>query len=87
MNLPKTLISFLKLSKQIKYPLKSSFKCLSQNNINDMVSDTLQLTCSESCALSTFIYEKTKGNAFFVTQLFRELVNDRFLYFNDDKGH
>ncbi|MEG4811423.1 AAA family ATPase [Microcoleus sp. F8-D3] len=55
---------------------------LSQEQVNNLVADTLK--CSEDVArhLSVLIYQKTKGNPFFATQFLKALYQDGLIQFD-----
>ncbi|MCW5313409.1 AAA family ATPase [Nostoc sp. KVJ3] len=59
---------------------------LSQNQVNQLVADTLK--CSETLALSLseLVYQKTQGNPFFATQFLKTLHQDRLIQFNFDSS-
>ncbi|WP_373534943.1 AAA family ATPase [Microcoleus sp.] len=59
---------------------------LSQLKVNQLVADTLK--CSESFAwtFSQFIYQKTQGNPFFVTQFLKALYQDNLIQFDFELG-
>ncbi|MEG4939821.1 ATP-binding sensor histidine kinase [Microcoleus sp. F4-D5] len=59
---------------------------LSQEQVNNLVADTLK--CSEDVAwhLSVLIYQKTKGNPFFATQFLKALYQDGLIQFDFEIG-
>ncbi|MEG4518427.1 MULTISPECIES: AAA family ATPase [unclassified Microcoleus] len=59
---------------------------LSQEQVNNLVADTLK--CSEDVAwhLSVLIYQKTKGNPFFATQFLKALHQDGLIQFDFELG-
>ena len=59
---------------------------LSQEQVNNLVAETLK--CSEDVAwhLSVLIYQKTKGNPFFATQLLKALHQDGLIQFDFELG-
>ncbi|OYE01014.1 trifunctional serine/threonine-protein kinase/ATP-binding protein/sensor histidine kinase [Nostoc sp. 'Peltigera membranacea cyanobiont' 232] len=59
---------------------------LSQDRVNQLVADTLK--CPESLAwtLSVLIYQKTKGNPFFVTQFLKALHQENLIQFDLEFG-
>ncbi|HEY9060697.1 MAG TPA: diguanylate cyclase [Pseudobacteroides sp.] len=58
---------------------------LDENAVNQMVSDTLNRSNSDTSQLSSYIHRKTKGNPFFVSQLLISLYQKSILKFNEDK--
>ncbi|MGD1809284.1 ATP-binding protein [Dapis sp. BLCC M126] len=60
---------------------------LSLDNINCLVTDTLN--CDEEVAkpLTELVYHKTKGNPFFTTQFLLGLYGDELIKFNNDVGY
>ncbi|WP_118166962.1 ATP-binding sensor histidine kinase [Nostoc sphaeroides] len=59
---------------------------LSQEQVNQLVADTLK--CSEKLAwpLSGLVYQKTQGNPFFATQFLKALHQDGLIEFNLDSA-
>ncbi|MEH1886368.1 ATP-binding sensor histidine kinase [Nostoc sp.] len=59
---------------------------LSQDQVNQLVADTLK--CPESLAwtLSVLIYQKTEGNPFFVTQFLKALHQENLIQFDLEFG-
>lgn len=60
---------------------------LQQKDLNNLIADTLN--CSELLAkpFSQLIYQKTKGNPFFATQLLKSLYKDNLIKFNPEIGY
>jgi len=58
---------------------------LSSKDVNDLISDVLHLSKMDTISLTTLIYEKTKGNAFFVDQFLRSLHSKNLLYFSREE--
>ncbi|KAF3889646.1 MULTISPECIES: trifunctional serine/threonine-protein kinase/ATP-binding protein/sensor histidine kinase [Nostocales] len=60
---------------------------LSQSHINDLVADTL--SCSKVLAqpLTELVYQKTKGNPFFVTQFLKALHHEGCIVYDFNIGH
>lgn len=59
---------------------------LSLNNIKDLLSDSLSSTKSDIEDLAELIYQKTRGNAFFVVQFIKSLTEKSLLKFNTKSG-
>ncbi|MEJ6485318.1 AAA family ATPase [Nostoc punctiforme UO1] len=59
---------------------------LSQEQVNQLVADTLK--CSESLAwtLSRLVFQKTQGNPFFATQFLKALHQDGLIEFHFESG-
>ncbi len=55
---------------------------LSFENVNDLISDSLNLTRSETASLTELVQNKTGGNAFFVNQFLKSLYEEEYLFFN-----
>ena len=60
---------------------------LSEADLNCLVADTLSCTQELARPLTELICQKTKGNPFFATQFLKGLYEDRFIFFNRDKGY
>ncbi|MCU0440221.1 MAG: trifunctional serine/threonine-protein kinase/ATP-binding protein/sensor histidine kinase [Raineya sp.] len=58
---------------------------LTQENTNQLVADTLKCQIEETIALSEFIFNKTQGNAFFVTHFLKALYENNLLKFDFNK--
>jgi len=56
------------------------------DTINQMISETLHCSPSTSISLARLIWQKTKGNAFFVNQLLNSLYLDGAFTFIPEKG-
>lgn len=57
---------------------------LSQDNINELLVDTLANTSEHTHALTELIFEKTRGNAFFSHQFLQNLYDNHLLTFDFD---
>ncbi|MFN6502003.1 MAG: AAA family ATPase [Nostoc sp. DedQUE01] len=55
---------------------------LNQVTVNQLVADTLKCTENLAWTLSVLIYQKTKGNPFFVTQFIKALHQENLIKFN-----
>jgi len=51
------------------------------DDVNNIVADTLKRPISDTFPLSAFIYEKTKGNLFFIMQILLQLKEHGLIYF------
>jgi predicted ATPase/signal transduction histidine kinase len=60
-------------------------KPLSLNDLNCLVADALNCLHEVALSLTELIYQKTKGNPFFSTQLLKSLYEDKLIYFDDEK--
>ncbi|MGD1809278.1 AAA family ATPase [Dapis sp. BLCC M126] len=60
---------------------------LSEDNINHLVSDTLNCDVQVAKPLTKLVYQKTKGNPFFTTQFLLGLYGDEMIQFNQEVGH
>ncbi|HLO51193.1 MAG TPA: AAA family ATPase, partial [Kamptonema sp.] len=54
---------------------------LSQDQVNQLVADTLKCTESLAVTLSQLVYQKTQGNPFFATQFLKALHQDNLIKF------
>jgi len=59
-----------------------SIQPISEENVFQLVSETLESSTSKVKELSKLIYTKTNGNPFFLTQFFKSLYDQSFLNFN-----
>lgn len=59
---------------------------LSQVTVNQLVADTLKCTESLALPLSELVFQKTKGNPFFVTQFLKALHQENLIQFYSDSG-
>ncbi len=79
----------LTLSEIEKTPAKIStitLLPLNQQKLNELVADTLRCTEKSAWNLSVLIYEKTQGNPFFATHLFKALHQDGLIHFDFGLG-
>ncbi|MHC5917443.1 MAG: trifunctional serine/threonine-protein kinase/ATP-binding protein/sensor histidine kinase, partial [Nostoc sp.] len=60
---------------------------LSQEQVNQLVGDTLKCTETLASPLSQLIYQKTQGNPFFATQFLKALHQDGLIEFNFESGY
>ncbi|MCW6037267.1 AAA family ATPase [Spirulina subsalsa FACHB-351] len=60
---------------------------LSEQNINQLVTDTLNCNPALAQPLSKLIYKKTQGNPFFATQFLKALHEDNLITFNWEINH
>ncbi|MBD2238215.1 AAA family ATPase, partial [Aulosira sp. FACHB-113] len=63
-----------------------TLKPLTQNTVNQLITDTLKSSEEVAWNLSTLIYQKTQGNPFFATQFIKALHEDGLIQFNFDLG-
>jgi histidine kinase len=77
------LINDLKKEGADIYDLK--INNLSQENVLALVADALGRNQNEVEGLSDLVFEKTQGNAFFLTQFLRSLYEERMLFFDRAK--
>ena len=55
---------------------------LKSNEVNRLICDTLQLSNQQAAKLSRYVFGRTQGNPFYVTQLLKTLHQDGQLFFN-----
>ncbi len=55
---------------------------LTLHDVNHLLSDATALPADQTAALARLVFDKTHGNAFFVTQFLRSLVRENLLRFN-----
>ncbi len=55
---------------------------LSNENINELIADATNSSTDESESLTKLVYQKTSGNAFFVTQFLKSLYQEKLLWFD-----
>jgi predicted ATPase len=58
-----------------------SLEGLDPKNLNTMISDALCMLPRACTSLSDIVYQKTKGNPFFVLAFLRSLVDGRYLWY------
>ncbi|MBF0275009.1 MAG: AAA family ATPase [Nitrospinae bacterium] len=59
---------------------------LSEDNIGQLVSDTLKCNIEEAHSLTSLIQQKTDGNPFFINELLKNLHRDDYICFDKNKG-
>jgi len=59
---------------------------LSQEEVNNLVADTLKCSADVAWHLSVLIYQKTKGNPFFATQFLKASHQDGLIQFDFELG-
>jgi len=70
-------------SVSIYFPESIKLGNLTNNNVNQLVSDTLHLSPRITQPLSSVLHHKTRGNPFFLKQLIEQSLKDKgFIYFN-----
>ncbi len=60
---------------------------LQQDDLNNLVADTLSCSISIARPLTELVYQKTKGNPFFSTQFLKSLYEDKLINFNFEVNH
>jgi len=60
---------------------------LSQAYVNQLIADTLSCSTELAQPLSELVYQKTKGNPFFLTQFLKALHEDGYIWFDFQTGH
>ncbi|MBD2302957.1 ATP-binding sensor histidine kinase [Nostoc sp. FACHB-190] len=66
---------------------KIILQALSEINLNQLVTDTLNCESSLAQPLTTLIYQKTQGNPFFATQFLKALNNEALITFDLESRH
>ena len=59
---------------------------LKLEDVHHLISDSLKLEVNETEDLTSIVYDKTQGNAFFVTQFLKSLYEDSLLWFDQESG-
>ncbi|MDY7024458.1 MAG: AAA family ATPase, partial [Cyanobacteriota bacterium] len=59
---------------------------LQQNDLNQLIADTLHCSLKQALPLTQAVYQKNKGNPFFATQFLKALHEDKFIHFNLEEG-
>ena len=54
-------------------------------NVNEILSDTLELTKDETLPLSNVIFRQSRGNSLFVSEVLKLLVDQELVYMQGDK--
>jgi predicted ATPase len=57
---------------------------LQEHSVNELIADTLRCSCTEVSELTGFIYQKSKGNPFFLNKLLVSLYQRGVFKFNED---
>ncbi|MBN3922433.1 trifunctional serine/threonine-protein kinase/ATP-binding protein/sensor histidine kinase [Nostoc sp. NMS4] len=60
---------------------------LSVTSLNQLVAETLNCCRENAQPLTELIYQKTKGNPFFITQFFKSLYEDKLIIFNTTESY
>ncbi|MUG91475.1 AAA family ATPase [Scytonema sp. UIC 10036] len=60
---------------------------LSQADVNQLTADTLSCSLELAQPLTELVYQKTKGNPFFLTQFLKALHEDGYISFDFQAGH
>lgn len=60
---------------------------LSQTDVNQLTADTLSCSLELAQPLTELVYQKTKGNPFFLTQFLKALHEDGYISFDSQAGH
>jgi predicted ATPase/signal transduction histidine kinase len=60
---------------------------LKQDDLNNLIADTLSCTISIARPLTELVYQKTKGNPFFSNQFLKSLYEDGLINFNFEVNH
>ncbi|PAX48947.1 ATP-binding protein, partial [Brunnivagina elsteri] len=60
---------------------------LSENNLTNLVADTLNCIPEIAQPLTKLIYRKTQGNPFFSNQFLKSLYQEELIYYNFDEGY
>ncbi|MCB1144263.1 MAG: diguanylate cyclase [Leptospiraceae bacterium] len=60
-------------------------KSLDPDQINTLISDSLQISSDKTTSLSELCFQKTHGNPFFVVQLIKTLIDTNFIYFSQSE--
>ncbi len=58
---------------------------LRQNDLNQLVADTLHCGLQQALPLNQAVAQKTEGNPFFATQFLKALYEDKLIYFNREE--
>jgi predicted ATPase/GAF domain-containing protein/tRNA A-37 threonylcarbamoyl transferase component Bud32 len=57
---------------------------ISLDTVNELIADTLNSTKERTLELAQIIQDKTKGNPFFVNEVFKDLYDKELIYFSND---
>lgn len=58
---------------------------LEESDVQQLISDATHLPLGRTSSLANLVYEKTHGNAFFVTQFLKNLTEESLLHFDHTK--
>ena len=61
-------------------------KPLSEDNVNEMLRDSLFCKSEEVAPLGELVFQKTGGNPFFITELLKQLTKEESITFDYDHG-
>lgn len=61
-------------------------KPLSEENVNEMLRDSLFCKSEEVAPLAELVFQKTGGNPFFITELLKQLTKEESITFDYDHG-
>ncbi|NES93860.1 MAG: GAF domain-containing protein [Desertifilum sp. SIO1I2] len=87
LNRKLTEATFLNVAQKSQATLNTiTLAPLSQEQVNQLVADTLKCTQSLALPLSKFVYQKTQGNPFFATQFLKLLYQERLINFDFNSG-
>lgn len=59
---------------------------LDLDSVQQLVTETLYSHCQKSKVLSELVYHKSGGNPFYLNQLLLSLYNEKYIYFDYEKG-
>lgn len=76
-------IEEIEKTKEVK---KIFLKPLVQKDISNLINDTLYTGNDKIQNLSEIIYNRTKGNPFFINELLKDLYSKEFIYFDNRGG-
>ncbi|MEM7184155.1 MAG: AAA family ATPase [Spirochaetota bacterium] len=60
---------------------------LTKDNVSELITDALLTSFKRVEQLTELVYHKTQGNAFFTTELLKELYENEYLYFEQKTQH
>lgn len=75
------IITLDELEKSGIFAEKILLENLSENHVNELIADSLLTQPGKTKELTRLVYEKTRGNAFFLIQFLKSLANDGLLSF------
>jgi PAS domain S-box-containing protein len=77
------LMLFLDEVKKVKKEINHiNLDSLNLLEINQLISDTLNVSLEISCSLAELVLKKTEGNPFFVNEFLKSLYNEKLLVFD-----